>query len=126
MINKQELRLGNWVILHHKHDNDHESELQVKELSLNGPIQLSNSYSTYIKVSWEDILPLPIDSCHLKKFGFQETSKDIFSFDDWVYEAPLKLLHWKSGIELQVQYVHQLQNIIFTLSRVELQMSQGS
>jgi hypothetical protein len=97
-----------------------------------GKVALSNGKILLPSPSLELIKPIPLTDEWIKKFGFERQDnnwKTLCICNDWTY------LHWErlAGLELSVNkhsvmlshiiYVHQLQNIYFDLTGVELSIS---
>ncbi len=75
------------------------------------------------------IFPLHIYPWHLKYAGFIEKARDIFILQDWEIDIQNKKLVWKDKLFFgYIRYIHQLQNLVFIISGIELdfkEMNEG-
>ena len=117
-----ELRIGNLVngVLTNKPYTIDSWALREME---NGNYQ--NSYDTETKV----FVPIPLTEEWLLNFGFEKVSfNNDFRIDilnDWglIYDSDIKKICIDTGLNskyLEIQYVHQLQNLYFALCGEEL------
>ena len=117
-----ELRIGNWVIF-----NPDNGEFIVSEINCFGSNNLINGLNA------EDISPIPLTEEWLVKFGIPKTI-------DWVWldsEYCITLefvnvcgqdtngryeiwVYFDNALLKQVEYVHQLQNLYYTLTGKEI------
>ena len=119
-----ELRIGNWFI-------DYEAE---PEVTIYWQVEqiVKPTYGTNLGVTYRDgsswtsldiLEPIPLTKEWLLKFGFRY----ITGWDD--YEAFIKddveityneIVKFKNYIDVELKYVHQLQNLYFALTDNEL------
>ena len=120
MIQAKELRIGNWII-DHEADSSVSIYWQIEEISKDG-IKFRNS-SSWISNNY--IIPIELTEEWLLKFGFKKKG---FGFDKtkitiskrrkcFVYAVP------NVGYKV-FQYVHQLQNLYFSLTGKELEIKE--
>jgi hypothetical protein len=141
-----ELRIGNWFKTFEIDKNHGEEYFQVETLTTNNEGSLGVGFRN--ESCWsiiELIEPIPLTEEWLIKFGFEksidgfEMSKDItirnnngwvkemvfFQIDDGLCGVSLRDIY-DSGeketyvIEIDIEYVHQLQNLYFALTNIEL------
>lgn len=77
----------------------------------------------FLKKPLNDIIPIPITEEWLVKFAFIDFEKQSFSY---YVENNGEIVFKKSGLDIlydyPIQYVHQLQNLFFSLSGEELEL----
>jgi hypothetical protein len=109
-----ELRIGNYV-------NDRfDAEVTVCDIT-HGGINLNYGYST---ISIDELKPIPLTEEWLLRFGFDKPFKTVGDFERW-QKGEFRLLNGKllplSNVE--IQHVHQLQNLYFALTGEELEFN---
>lgn len=109
MIKPEELRIGNWV------------------MGDNGPVQIEpNSFQNIFNGSYDQD-PIPLTEEWLAKFGFEyremnlgyvkeATEGNIYISKKFTFEFD----GFNIGMQREIQYVHQLQNLYFALTGEEL------
>lgn len=112
-----ELRIGNWVLRNNK------PVKIVADKFL--PIALETLGKDYIK-------PIPLTEEWLVKFGFEEDFEGISStWHNEVKSIRIEIIHDSNGFHtivgafstwVNIQYVHQLQNLYFALTNTELEL----
>lgn len=110
----RELRMGNFV------NNDFiVSEILADCLT----VQNTNS-NTITQLLYDDIEPTPLTKEWLVKFGFGKSiARNWYSNDQYAIEMCKNFIQFDVGyttITLDCMFVHQLQNIYFTLTGEEL------
>lgn len=106
-LKANQLRIGNWFI---QYDEPEQFDGDFYHLS--------------------DIKFIPLTEEWLLKFGFERTDQKDNSNDDWTWLFYQKdsiyidgsdlTIETASGIVIKLEYVHQLQNLYFALTRDEL------
>lgn len=139
-ISAQELRIGNYVLdetgiitiivaidSERKFWND---TLQKEYKGTARLIMLDNfdwntSYGCWV----EKLKPIPLTEEWFLNFGFDKEDNDIF--DDWfdftkgkviIYFDSSKCEFTHLGTSIRINYVHQLQNLIFSLTGIDLKL----
>jgi hypothetical protein len=120
MIRKEELRLGSLVLMKEAFGYD-EWELYVCKLS-EDELSLANAHDIYTGVKWSNVEPLTIFYWHMEKAGFTRITKEIYTFAGWQYDCETKIATWRENT-FQVNYVHQLQNLVLAISGIHLDFS---
>ena len=118
-----ELRIGNWLIdKRYTHDSENgRFKVHVRDLQ----------YLTDIKESNEcDFEPIPLTEEILLKCGFKKDTKgvlvlnkNIYSLILWGGEVSVYLKIDESVLSIEINYLHQLQNLYFALSGQELEVN---
>ncbi len=120
MIQKQDLRIGNWISDVHASDT---GMWQVTELKRH-----QCAYGKSLMSKYENLKPIPLTPEILEKYGFSCNIND----NEFIYnnhcEITLKVTDGKywSCYEIKmdgfkyIEYLHQLQNLIFALTGEEL------
>ena len=116
-MTENELRIGNWV----NHPNDGNMEVHG---------------ASFLKVFGENVSdmyqPIPLTEEWLVKFGFEEDFEGISStWHNEVKSIRIEIIHDSNGFHtivgafstwVNIQYVHQLQNLYFALTNTELEL----
>lgn len=116
-----ELRIGNYL-------NGKQGHVTVTEIRANNSVKIhDNTSSFYLGTCLQ---PIPLTEEWLLKFGFERTDQKDNSNDDWIWLFYQKdkiyidgsdlTIETASGIVIKLEYVHQLQNLYFTLIGEEL------
>lgn len=133
-----ELRIGNWIKTE-SHDYNH--DLHTSQIEI-GSIESIHLYDVFfrsqenddlIKYDYNQIEPIPLTSEWLERFGFEkDDSRRTESHPYTDYEKsgvridlPYFEFHFNncdSGID--IEYVHQLQNLYFALTGQELELKE--
>jgi hypothetical protein len=116
MIKENEIRIGNWVI-----DNTREKSRYIK-------LDSNEVYELIGTGNWDYIEPIPLTPEILEKAGFEEDKLHecyvIKQFGCGVaiefFDNEINLVGHKSAEDLPCKYVHQLQNLIYSLTGEEL------
>jgi hypothetical protein len=103
-MKSNELRLGNWI-------------LDVQD----NQIQVRKTYFVFM-ASYEICKPIPLTEEWLLKLGFiKHVSQSIWytlnKVDVWFFDGK-----YVNDIDVEIKYVHQLQNLYFALTNEELTM----
>lgn len=74
-------------------------------------------------VDWNNIHPIPITEEALVKMGFECDSREalnyIYKFNNFSYNPNSKEWYYKWN-KIEIDFIHQLQNIIYSLTQTEL------
>jgi len=137
MINENEIRIGNWF-----HHTEQWSTMQ-------GDNTLDSFDFKWTSSSWyqigecllslEVLEPIPLTENWLLKFGFNKDYKQGYvgidvNNSDFVLTEPLVIGEWQTNYIFQfnagnlskfteLKYVHQLQNLFFTITGKELELT---
>lgn len=126
MLDSKDLRIGNWVLKVSGTDRNSTSFFEYKPISV----------EEYLFSTARDSFPILLTSDILGKAGFTHDSGDWFKNVNAVGidEEPL-FLRYKSkvkswylkGVKIPAQpvYLHQLQNLVYALSNIELHVQLG-
>lgn len=124
--------------------------MNIRELRIGNWVKLKNTQSpTYIEVCSIDhegigfysagqIEPIPLTKMWLEKCGFEKEFSDCYQrFDYYIIPRAIRLSPKKEGfcwqvedeiddcnVDVPIKYLHQLQNIYFTLTGTELQIKE--
>lgn len=144
MIQANQLRIGNWVYRCF-YPND---LFQIRSISedrvhsINTVEVDTNSNTIYSSdCSLSDLNPIPLTEEWLLKFGFIKDEDELFNittfgvegfsintYTNWHNEEPevphYWLRHYQSGTTPKLHFVHQLQNLYFALTGLELFLQQ--
>lgn len=124
-----EIRIGNWV----HHNNEWSARNEDKKGVFDYQFEQRDWYwdaECLLNIE-ENLSPIPLTEEWLKRFGFENQTKrckesiirwkkncvTLFPSDGYPYGASI-------DIDSPIQYVHQLQNLIFALTGEELTLSQ--
>jgi hypothetical protein len=128
-LKAQELRIGNFL--------DRNGLMEVVGIVL-GNVKVFDHYNKvplkyFLEV--DSFSGIPLSEEWLKKFGFEFERQTVGGFERWetihgVHKAHIKLLDkkfsWAIGEYTQhILYVHQLQNLYFTLTGTELTVTES-
>ena len=148
MIQPQELRIGNYVTINNPNSwiellnipiivtgIDFSMTKKEKEIwaHSNGKIRVENEYNNYNQFS-QFIDPIPLTEEILLKFGFEKIKSDEYPHKYIINkymsdEVEIENLnsqncfifsHGKKFSSIKIEYVHQLQNLYFSLTGKEL------
>ena len=124
------LRLGNWLVYEGWHNNGSDRYFMVRNLSYkDDKIELTDGIiRTHVAV--DSVKPIPITEKWLKNFGFEydkETSTWSLQINlekfDYVFEIEYvqgEAFVIINNVEWNYTYAHELQNLIFGITRFEL------
>lgn len=124
-LKAEDLRIGNWI---HYLSNEGKKEVKVSALQfVDGEVRAAFPFKSVLKQSpWYDLQPIQLNSEILEKFGF-EYHNSLLLGERWVIEGkmciqPKKGRFWflSNNGEVQLDYLHQLQNLFFALTGEEL------
>jgi hypothetical protein len=106
------------------------SELRVGNITSMGVVYLieddvfrvANNDGDTFKNTWAEIKPIPLTCVWLLKFGFQKFKGDNLDcfLNDFETSCNMKLLFWKGTQINNIKYLHQLQNLYYSLTGEEL------
>jgi hypothetical protein len=115
MIKANELRIGNWILPEHDLDGKYHIVGVLRENSVNETIE-----------SWYSPIPLTpeiLEACGFKdckmEIGAQILSVSIKDGDASIYDAHIH----SSNTDFPCKYLHQLQNIHYSLTSEELEVN---
>lgn len=122
-------RLGNLV--HTK--NGIAKVVQLGSLTNPGYVGCKNIKTNYFENS---CIPIPITPEWLEKFNFEKEVESIDDFDSVDYSTEIEAFvircQWNTygtlyyiyveGVDIKIQYVHEYQNLFFTLTQKELEL----
>jgi len=124
-----EFRIGNLVL------NDRCLNT-IENLLSDGVCTLKTKQGNFIHARYELIEPVPLTEELLMKFGFKKFDHEPNSEEEKCTEyciGKLSIVDWGRGfimsnsfsfeLRVKLEYVHQLQNLYFALTGVELQLS---
>lgn len=119
-MRKSELREGNWI---------NREDLVSRKLRTEKIIHLAEKATTTggVKVicDYKDLKPISLSEEWLLKFGFKKAPAEKyrkFSFViDWWYDSGKFMYGWIGG-NVELKYVHQLQNLYLALTNEELSL----
>lgn len=126
MINANDLRIGNWV--------------KLLQTDIFIQIGLSNFYEMYDHEQNDDytycehLIPIPLSPEILEKCGFKKkenisyssgmpTPFMVFRIDDFTFNTHQELWWYNGVLKNQPKYIHQLQNLYFSLTGQELKVT---
>lgn len=121
-IRSEELRIGNWLI-----SISSGRQLVVDDIGDSGiNIQWYHELTDY-EFRWQDVDPIPLTSSILEKCGFNIFSEQynngfrfkymkLYNHNENLYFNPYD---W--NFQLEIKYLHQLQNLFFALTGEELE-----
>lgn len=105
MIQANELRIGNWVRI-----KESDTKIQVDADTI------GFSHSVYYQT-------IPLTEEILFKCGFENRKTilgaSVYFYGDFTFNE-LLILNWKQGTVNDIKYLHQLQNLVFSLTQTEL------
>ena len=125
MIQSNELRIGNWVEWVFPNRNNQPNKFQFCEIESIRTSLVGVLGSAY---GYDQIQPIPLTPEILEKCGFEKTNRIDFGEPNPCYtnfSLSLMIRHnsyfidWMGG-NIEVKYLHQLQNIYFSLTGEEL------
>lgn len=130
-----ELRVGNFVDFGHVGMNGWQEFAVVVGCVQNTIIIDDNRLPNYTELGGDEMKPIPLTEEWLERFGFTETNRItrvldseevelIFDLADRFVIVDLGQGSQLSGIAVDCKYVHQLQNIYFTLTGKELELKE--
>lgn len=115
-MNIKELRIGSAVLTHKP---KHGGILFVKDIECRGLVSLDNGYTYEL----EDVYPVSITKEVLLKCGFEHHRDSLFVLYSEHLSVDVSRLEMDWNDELRghkVEYLHQLQNLLFALTGREL------
>jgi hypothetical protein len=127
MISAQELRIGNWVYFSYIHTKKVKTRpCRVLEIDNIGSLVKDGGVDLHLQFHSDSIQPLPLSAEILLKVGFRQAGTHfILSIGD--VKAKFRFFDQKVYAELgdiylgdHISYVHQLQNLYFSLTGTEL------
>ena len=80
-------------------------------------------------IEFSDIKPIPLTEDWLLKFGFEKLNRDVTGYEkdnlivEWLFESWTGRLYYDCDTSIRIiviEYIHQLQNLYFTLTGDEL------
>jgi hypothetical protein len=115
-----ELRIGNWV------SNYKDTPTQILEWTGNEAYLTKGRKAYGIKTS----SPIPLTEDWLVRFGFEKIEEEEFEIELLSNRISVNISHWTYQIgysiywtnEIEIQHVHQLQNLYFALTGEELEL----
>jgi hypothetical protein len=102
-----ELRIGNWV-------NNNEEDYQITSATIS---QLERGDSK--------AEPIPLTESLLLKFGFEKVKDSFFKKGFHIYEEDNNFYYYlrdEGMMDVHINFVHELQNLYFALTKKELTM----
>jgi hypothetical protein len=121
-IEEKELRIGNFVAL-----SETDMLFKVESISSTGLDVSNDDEETWIEI--ESFEPVPLTEEWLLRFGFEKKRQSGRIYDycyikNGLYYAPMDFHRWvyknKSLEDVEIKYLHQLQNLHFALTGKEL------
>jgi hypothetical protein len=126
MIQPNELRIGNWVNVTHVHFK----ETEIDTIKIDDLVRIFTNVPTYdytpIPITEEWLLKLGFERTYLSEFRTKYTHKDTHCIG---YDLPYILdksdegFTWYGRYVKDIKYIHQLQNLYFSLIGEELTLS---
>ncbi|HEX8331000.1 MAG TPA: hypothetical protein VF622_00190 [Segetibacter sp.] len=121
MIQKEELRLGNWVEFTWDGGYDR-TQVCVTGIFHDG-VEVVGNIVANPKAAWSDLDPIYLCSEDMIYAGFEEKEKELLILDDWKIDLKAHTARWKNQlIKEDLLHVHQLQNLVYIISGVELKL----
>ena len=132
MLQASELRIGNYVEYEGEYlpvcSIDGVNEFQ--EVGYKGSVSLPSYINDERKLIWTyngrwlaTCNPIPITNELLLKCGFENHDNEYMDKGDFVYYVDSREFMWKGSFMPQfIVYIHQLQNVYFALTNVELKV----
>lgn len=129
MIDAKELRIGNWIEI--KPPPNCDSGICMVEVIKRSSASLHCESEDYFiaDVPYEKIKPIELTPSILEQCGFEESTQTFFIWYTYgLVERQFRLdysaeseYHWVQGhISVEIKYLHQLQNLYFSLFSEEL------
>lgn len=133
-----ELRIGNLIKgIYHDYDDGIDEEIENETICKVVTLDVSGSgdYPIYVYSDeniehFSEFKPIPLTEEWLLKFGFQEHPNDYYYFEGYKIRfdldndlTPIKFYFLFFDIgdwEMEIKYVHQIQNLYFALKEEEL------
>ena len=122
MIQANELRPNNWLL---RHDG---LQVQISNVGRKGTNIGPDDFPVYLE--WDKFSPIPLTPEILEKCGFGTINNPNYTDSFLCYHPLLKLVFDKinkkislrdySGVRQSINYLHQLQNLYFSLTGEEL------
>jgi len=119
---KNELRLGNWIESDNKEWDSKKKEWNISRVQFQiNEAQMRNILFTE-KTEFDFI---PLNQQWLKDFGFKEDKATMDLLFDYLIclerqQNELFIVNTENKIQYKIEYVHELQNIVFALTGKEL------
>lgn len=138
MINRNELRIGNWVKTYNFSDIEPYQDVQVKGIHPNGKLFFQSQGQPYTYWSLTEdkdghcsIDPIPLTPEILKSCGLGATNGIEIKNNIWLVihcdsdEANIYNIYKNETLQLKIEckYLHQLQNLMFALTGKELEVN---
>ena len=115
-----ELRIGNWIF--------EELENSLLERQIWSIESQRNGQSYWINnIDLEYIKPIPLTGEWFERFGFEYKKNGYYKFPIEIRLSGLVFFgneHSKRGLNINLKYVHQLQNLYFALTGQELKLNE--
>lgn len=116
-----ELRIGNWI----EWDDDSHEQFQVENITFHEFEESGDEKIYFVNGGlFDDMLPIPLTTEWLTKFGFEKNNGIWSKQSLQVYQQlPLRLFWYNEDFVVELKsilYVHQLQNLYFALTGEEL------
>jgi hypothetical protein len=113
-INFKELRLDNYICI-----NNNLHPCRVKEITMSNVV-VESIKENYSEPTINSMNPIPLTEEWLLKFGFiKHVSQSIWytlnKVDVWFFDGK-----YVNDIDVEIKYVHELQNLYFALTKKEL------
>ena len=126
MIHATELRIGNLV----ECANEIWEVESVSSSAINAVHRpTENSFGEYSGFSVDQIKPIPLTEEWLLKFGFEQEYKSPMHSTYWIENLSYYFWHENKsqyanckGLQIDCQFLHQLQNLYFALTGKELEL----
>lgn len=120
MIKANELRVGNWIIHHWSYDdigpNPHDSYEKVPSHA--SPLSYEKEYYKPIPLTSELLIQCQFEILYWNpRLEYFYVNKQSY-YPFFVYETRDSLIYYNEN--LRIEYLHQLQNLFFELTREEL------
>jgi hypothetical protein len=123
-MDTKELRRGNWVLF-----EDNGTEFEVEQIFANGLDVRNSREATYIESEY--FAGIPLTEEWLLRFGFEYKDNDgepvlnhknfgidYYEFTD--YGQWFVIMIKQSYVEIEIKYIHELQNLYFAVTHQEL------
>jgi hypothetical protein len=120
MINPSELRFGNYVIVENYNSKYWNKIGKVEGFTRNAEyvsLDINQNSAFYLK----DIEPIPLTEEILIKCGFEKPDRGCFQYKG-IRLTQIRDLYFRGNfpIKADIKYLHQLQNLVFSLLNEEL------
>lgn len=130
MIQAIDLKIGNYVYRGEEQEVRTITGIDCAAGVYSG-VYLNNSLG---RTLLNEINPIPLTKEHLEIFDFQELLNNLYSWDTFPFmlefvddfneiEPYWNIRHGQMYFKVKIKYVHELQNIIYSFTKIELKLN---